>query len=78
MHSSSQRNARRYLVLLMLGGVLGLTYLSASGQGSSPVMLLPLLFLLACPILHIFLHRGHSHASASPRAADDHAHVGPE
>lgn len=78
MHGSYQRNASRFPVLLMFGGVLLLIGLSFAGQGSSPLMLLPLLFLLACPILHIFLHRGHSHGSASPQAADDHAHVGPE
>ena len=33
---------------------------------------LPWLVLLACPLMHVFMHRGHhGHASSSPRSAAD-------
>lgn len=28
----------------------------------------PLLLLLACPLLHIFMHRGHGHGGSGPSA----------
>lgn len=33
---------------------------------------LPYLFLLACPLMHVFMHRGHHHHhhGADPRASD--------
>lgn len=51
---------------LALGGFLLLTEHGAHALG-----VLPLALLLACPMLHLFLHRGpHSHGSHR-RAADD-------
>lgn len=32
---------------------------------------LPALFLLACPLMHVFMHRGHGHGSHRHR--DDHS-----
>ena len=35
---------------------------------------LPLLFLLACPLMHLFMHRGHGHGGHhydQPRSTDD-------
>ena len=35
---------------------------------------LPYLFLLACPLMHVFMHRGHSHHGhqhGQPRSSDD-------
>jgi hypothetical protein len=35
--------------------------------------LLPFLILLACPLLHVFMHRGHGgHGNDSPSAGRDH------
>ena len=35
--------------------------------------LLPFLILLACPLLHVFMHRGHGgHGNDSPSAGHDH------
>lgn len=35
--------------------------------------LLPFLILLACPLLHVFMHRGHGgHGDDSPSASHDH------
>jgi len=65
-----QGSASRYLVLLMLAGVVGLLALSLA-RGAGALALLPLLFLFACPILHMFLHRGHSAGSASARVPDE-------
>jgi hypothetical protein len=31
---------------------------------------LPYLFLLACPLLHLFLHRGHAHRPGHPDSAN--------
>jgi hypothetical protein len=35
---------------------------------------LPWLLLLACPLIHILMHRGHGHGSSSDREGDDHSH----
>ena len=32
---------------------------------------LPYLFLLACPLMHVFMHRGHGHQRPEPRSSDD-------
>ena len=35
---------------------------------------LPYLFLLACPLMHVFMHRGHGHHGhqhGEPRSSDD-------
>ena len=38
---------------------------------------LPYLLLLACPLMHIFMHRGHGHGdSGSPSGSDVHNHRG--
>ena len=35
--------------------------------------MLPFLILLACPLLHVFMHRGHAgHSDDSPSAGHDH------
>ncbi len=33
---------------------------------------LPYLFLLACPLMHLFMHRGHRHGSSRADGAPDH------
>ncbi|WP_350029175.1 DUF2933 domain-containing protein [Caballeronia sp. AZ10_KS36] len=32
---------------------------------------LPYLLLLSCPLMHLFMHRGHGHGHAHGRAHDD-------
>lgn len=70
MNGGYQRNASRYLVLLMLAGVLGIILLSLA-RGAGALALLPLLFLLACPILHMVHHGGHSAGTPPARSPDE-------
>ena len=32
---------------------------------------LPYLILLACPLMHLFMHHGHAHAGGGPQAGPD-------
>lgn len=48
----------RYSVVLSGVGALGL-YLLATQHQAHIVAALPYLFLLACPVMHLFMHRGH-------------------
>ncbi|MFG6466751.1 DUF2933 domain-containing protein [Roseateles sp. BYS87W] len=32
---------------------------------------LPYLLLLACPLMHVFMHHGHGHQHGQPRSTDD-------
>ena len=35
---------------------------------------LPYLLILACPLMHVFMHRGHGHGGQSqPRSSDEHS-----
>jgi hypothetical protein len=36
------------------------------------VGVLPYLALLACPLMHLFMHRGHHHGPSRPQDAPDH------
>jgi hypothetical protein len=36
----------------------------------------PYLLLLACPLMHFLMHRGHHHHDASREARDGHSHRG--
>jgi len=33
---------------------------------------LPYAFLLACPLMHVFMHRGHHHGGGHPSHRDEH------
>lgn len=35
---------------------------------------LPYLILLACPLMHVFMHRGHGHGHGPSRSIDDEQH----
>ncbi|MCK0770072.1 MULTISPECIES: DUF2933 domain-containing protein [Halomonadaceae] len=57
MEKRAQR--RLMMVWLPLGGILAVGgYLLVTGQRLHPYQALPLL-LLACPLMHLFLHRHH-------------------
>ena len=64
-HDSSQPGAQtpgfwnsRYAIgMLVLGAIAG--YLLFSEHRAHFIGALPLLLLLACPLMHVFMHRGH-------------------
>ena len=60
-----------FLVAALVGGFYLITEHKAHLYG-----VLPYLFLLACPLMHIFMHRGHHHGEQrdnNNRSARDHA-----
>jgi hypothetical protein len=46
-------------------------FLVASGHGAHLLGALPYALLLACPLLHVFLHRGHGHHAPQGHGRDD-------
>lgn len=53
----------RYAVGLLVFGAVALFFLLGEHRAHA-LGVLPFLLLLACPLLHVFMHRGHGHASA--------------
>lgn len=45
------------------GAILIIGYFVLSEHRAHVVQFLPYIFLLACPLMHIFMHRGHKHHS---------------
>lgn len=45
------------------GAVLIIGYFLLTEHRAHVIQFLPYLFLLACPLMHIFMHRGHHHHS---------------
>lgn len=52
----------RYAVGLLVFGAIALFFLLGEHRAHA-LGALPFLLLLACPLLHVFMHRGHGHAS---------------
>ncbi|HSC76812.1 MAG TPA: DUF2933 domain-containing protein [Pseudomonadales bacterium] len=49
-------------------------FLMYTGHTAHLLGFAPYLFLLACPLMHIFMHGGHHHHSAKP--GEEHSHGG--
>lgn len=45
------------------GAILIIGYFLITEHRTHVFQFLPYLFLLACPLMHIFMHRGHNHQS---------------
>lgn len=79
MHESSDNcpprtfwRSRAGLALLLVAGVAGL--LLWQEHRAHLLGVLPYLLLLACPLMHVFMHHGHSTSSRMDREADhDHS-----
>jgi hypothetical protein len=50
-------NARRVIILCATVGIVGAVFLT--GHSNHLIAILPYLLLLACPFMHLFMHRGH-------------------
>ncbi|MBI2725832.1 MAG: DUF2933 domain-containing protein [Polaromonas sp.] len=57
--------SRYSLGLLVIGAVAG--YFLLKEHLVHVATALPYLFVLACPVMHIFMHRGHGHKHGSSR-----------
>ena len=58
---------RRFILLCVLvAAVAGLLVLT--GHGPHAIGYLPYAFLLACPLMHMFMHKGHHHHGADSSA----------
>ena len=53
------RLTRMAIILIGLAALLG--FLILNGHGDHLLSLVPLLVLLACPLMHMFMHHGHGH-----------------
>lgn len=63
MHNKENRRglfSKPVWIVISVIGVVGLVFLLTS-HTSHVLIVLPYLILLACPLLHIFMHRGHDH-----------------
>ena len=52
-------NSRRVIILCATVGIMGAVFLT--GHSNHLIAVLPYLLLLACPFMHLFMHRGHGH-----------------
>jgi hypothetical protein len=48
------------------------------GYGAALLKLVPLLLFAACPLMHLFMHRGHGHAHQAAEAKATDVKVMPE
>lgn len=55
---------------LLMGVMLLAVYLFV-WHGAHVAVALPFLLLLACPLMHVFMHGGHGHQHGSMRHGDD-------
>lgn len=58
-------------VALLAAGLVGGFYLFTEHQAHL-FGALPYLILLACPLMHVFMHKGHGHGGHGPGAASRH------
>ncbi|HEX9878371.1 MAG TPA: DUF2933 domain-containing protein [Gammaproteobacteria bacterium] len=59
-----------WAAILLMGGA---GYLLLSEHQAHVIAALPWLILLACPLLHVFMHRGHGHGGGDGKR-HDHEH----
>lgn len=64
--------------LVTVGFLLITAFFLFSEHRAHALGLLPFLFFLACPLLHLFMHKGHGGhgGSSTTPAADRHTHTG--
>ena len=53
-------NSRRVIILCATVGIIGAVFLT--GHSNHLIAVLPYLLLLACPFMHLFMHRRHGHS----------------
>lgn len=54
--------------LLLIGGALYFIFVE---HGEHALPYLPFMIILLCPLMHIFMHRGHDHGSAKGADSED-------
>lgn len=59
----SRRTITLWVLVVVIGAALVLT-----GHGPHVVGYLPFLFLFACPLMHMLMHKGHQHHGADSSA----------
>lgn len=69
LHQESWLFSRTGLVTIGAVGILG--FLVYSGHSAHLLGFVPYLFILACPLMHIFMHGGHHHRNHGSRRHDD-------
>jgi hypothetical protein len=77
-HVPENGSARPWLAsrtgLATLGGLAILAFLIATGHRAHLLGVLPYLLLLACPLMHVFMHSGHGSHGSKADAGHSHDH----
>ena len=71
-HATKRRSFSKPVILIALAAVVA--FLVLNGHGYHLLSLAPLLILLACPFMHMFMHHGHgghAHSEAPAQAPTD-------
>jgi hypothetical protein len=63
MNKSLNTNNWNFYRVGTWGAILIMTYFLLTEHRAHVIQFLPYLFLIACPLMHIFMHRGHNHHS---------------
>lgn len=57
---------RGFLIMLATAVAAGVAFYVLREHWAHALGLAPYLLFLACPLMHLFMHRGHKHAAGSP------------
>lgn len=60
-HAQASERRRSTMWVGVIGAAALLAFLILNGHGDHLLSLVPLLILLACPLMHMFMHHGHGH-----------------
>lgn len=62
---TAQSVGRGFLIMLATAIAAGLAFYVLQEHWAHALGFLPYLLFLACPLMHLFMHRGHKHNSAT-------------
>lgn len=63
---TAQGIGRGFLIMLATAIAAGVAFYVLQDHWAHALDVLPYLLFLACPLMHLFMHRGHKHLGAKP------------